>query len=790
MSKNASRSRHSVHSMTDIDLLAPDLPAGLPDDIVLRPYDPDGDVALLHAWVTHPRSRFWDMQDATEADVDAAYRAIHESRHEQAWIGELDGEPIYLIETYDPGHHPLAEQFAVQEGDLGMHLLVAPPTGPMRSGLTSTAMRTALELCFALGAQRVVVEPDVRNAAIHAKNAEVGFVRVMDVDLPDKRAALSVCTRDAYRRATSPENLAWEAAEQLVVAKALGEFAHELLIEPEHLGDDAYVVRSERADWHFRARRYALDHWAVEPDSVRRHAGDGSRHRGSSSELVLDLADRLNLHGELLTTYLEELGATVAHRVRTSGPDRPGNDQLLTAPAHVIEAAMGEGHPCFVATNGRIGFSFDDMARYTPEAAPDVRPLWAAVPREYAHLAHTQDLDEKAVYDTVLGAEWHAELRRRMQEKGLTPDAHHLLPLHPWQCDERIRTTFAEDVARGRIVLLGEDPDVHRPAQSIRTWINVSSPERPYVKTALAIRNMGFVRGLSPTYMRATPSINDHIATLVRADETLQEVGFDILTEFASIGYTGDVFHRHGLEGPQTRMIAGLWRESPASRTAPDEQLMTMAALLHRDPHGLTRRPFVVDLIEASGLSARAWLRGYLTAYMTPIVHLLCEHRLAFIPHGENIILRMRDHAVVGVLLKDIGEEVGLMDDGTLGTRLDALPEQARRIHTPASSEDIALGLFTDVFDGFLRFLAPLLVEADLMGEDEFWAEVNDVLDRYEKAHPDAAASLPLRTPRFARSCLNRLQLRNPLEMVQLSDAVGSLIKAGELPNPVAHAGR
>ncbi len=55
--------------------------------------------------------------------------------------------------------------------------------------------------------------------------------------------------------------------------------------------------------------------------------------------------------------------------------------------------------------------------------------------------------------------------------------------------------------------------------------------------------------------------------------------------------------------------------------------------------------------------------------------------------------------------------------------------------------------------------------------------------------HPelaDAAASYDLFRPEFRHSCLNRLQLRNTLEMVDLADQAESLIYAGTLENPIA----
>ena len=271
-------------------------------------------------------------------------------------------------------------------------------------------------------ADRIVVEPDVRNTAVHAKNAEVGFERVADVQLPDKRAAFSVCTRDAFTRACSPTNRAWDEAERLVTAKAIGEFAHELLITPEPLESGAYALRipagddRQAVDWYFRARRYALEHWHVDPRSIERRTLDGRIGPASATTLVLDLRDALSLDGDLLTTYLEELSSTVAHRVRTIDPSRPTSADLLDAPAHDVEAAMAEGHPCFVATNGRIGFSAADLAAYSPEAGADeivmpeswVEDLGAGdaedlIGTELTVVAATPLQEHKSVTATVVG---------------------------------------------------------------------------------------------------------------------------------------------------------------------------------------------------------------------------------------------------------------------------------------------------------------------------------------------------------------------------------------------------
>ncbi|MET1132690.1 MAG: IucA/IucC family C-terminal-domain containing protein, partial [Aeromicrobium sp.] len=318
-----------------------------------------------------------------------------------------------------------------------------------------------------------------------------------------------------------------------------------------------------------------------------------------------------------------------------------------------------------------------------------------------------------------------------------------------------------------------------RAQQSIRTFFNTTRPEEPYVKTALSIQNMGFMRGLSPKYMEATPAINEWVHQLVESDPTLRGCGFSVLREIAAIGYTGDAYHRLNRPSPYRKMIAALWRESPVPLVGDGERLATMASLLHRDADG---RSLAAAMIEASPVDAASWVRSYLHAYLRPIVHCLVAHDLAFMPHGENLVLVLRDQVPVRAFMKDVGEEVAVMGERDL-------PEDVRRIRVDVDPEVKALALHTDVFDGVLRHLAAILHVDGVLDEDAFWAEVARCLRQHAEEHPelaDAVAAYDFFRPTFRHSCLNRLQLRNTLEMVDISDQAESLIYAGTLDNPVA----
>jgi hypothetical protein len=140
------------------------------------------------------------MLSATAEGVVKEYSKIQATGHHHALLGiNDDGVPAFLMEEYLPAASPLAAVYAVQEGDIGMHLLVAPPSGDPKPGYTAAVMDAVLEQLFEKpGVERVVVEPDARNSKIQVLNERLGFQPAGVVTLPDKEALLSFCTRQDY----------------------------------------------------------------------------------------------------------------------------------------------------------------------------------------------------------------------------------------------------------------------------------------------------------------------------------------------------------------------------------------------------------------------------------------------------------------------------------------------------------------------------------------------------------------------------------------------------------------
>jgi siderophore synthetase component len=81
------------------------------------------------------------------------------------------------------------------------------------------------------------------------------------------------------------------------------------------------------------------------------------------------------------------------------------------------------------------------------------------------------------------------------------------------------------------------------------------------------------------------------------------------------------------------------------------------------------------------------------------------------------------------------------------------------------------------------------LVDSDTCDETTFWRLVAECVTDYQDAQPQYRAKFEehdMFAPEFLHSCLNRLQLANNQQMVNIADPASSLKMAGHLTNPIA----
>ncbi|MEU7302129.1 GNAT family N-acetyltransferase [Streptomyces sp. NPDC007206] len=175
----------------------------------IRPLDPASDADVVHAWVSEERAVFWGMNGLTRTQVAEIYAHMAGLDTHHAHLVTKDGVPAALFQTYEPAADRVGECYDVLPGDLGVHVLLAPPgpDGP-RPGWSSALLTVLTTYALRVqGRRRLVADPDVRNTRAIARFERQGFVRgpqvvlpevdLPDVYLPEKHAQLAFLERTA-----------------------------------------------------------------------------------------------------------------------------------------------------------------------------------------------------------------------------------------------------------------------------------------------------------------------------------------------------------------------------------------------------------------------------------------------------------------------------------------------------------------------------------------------------------------------------------------------------------------
>ncbi|GAA1284652.1 MULTISPECIES: IucA/IucC family protein [Streptomyces] len=615
----------------------------------------------------------------------------------------------------------------------------------------------------------------------------------------------------------------WERAASRLLAKMIGEFAYEEIIEPkrepergpapEHgLGPgpgrtDLYTLTVEGAHmplgsaFRFRARRGAYGSWLVDPGSIQWIAGRPDEAAGRPDETVgrsddtvghaaqtdkdadaaepepsLPATDPPERFTDPLVFLLRAKhilgldGATLGHLIReltvTLAADARLDHTALTA-AQLAELGYAEleghqtGHPWLVLNKGRLGFSASDTARWAPEARiPGTLP-WIAVNTRIAAYRGVADLaTADRLYDRELSPAARDSFAEALRERGLDPQAYLYLPVHPWQWNNIVLPLYAGPVATDAIVPLPTDGDVRLPQQSIRTFLNISRPDRHTVKLPLSVLNTLVWRGLPTERTLAAPSVTAWMHSLRETDPFLKDdCGVILLGEVASVAVEHPAYD--GLEEvpyQYKELLGAIWREPVSRYLAPGERARTLASLLHVDPHG---RALTAELVARSGLTPEVWLRRLFAALLPPLLHFLYHYGTVFSPHGENAIVVFDDHDVpVRLAVKDFVDDVNVSAEPL--PEHDRMPQDVREILLTEPPAFLTQFIHAGLFVGVFRYLAPLCEKQLGVTEEKFWSLVRAEIVRHQARFPELKERyemFDLLTPRIERLCLNRNRL-------------------------------
>ncbi len=579
----------------------------------------------------------------------------------------------------------------------------------------------------------------------------------------------------------------WRRACRELLAKSLGELSYEQLLAPVETGPRRYRVDFPGpVSYTFSARRGRCGDFRVNPRTITRTA-DGADHPAEDPlRFFLDASESLGMTGDTTGHLTRELTATLAADAKLLGSGLTA-DELADLPYAELEGHQ-TGHPWLIPNKGRMGFSAADAAQHAPESRRTHRLPWMAVHRSLADYRAVEGLAHDKLLASELDDAERGGFERTLVDQGLDPHDYVWMPVHPWQWDETVLPLFAADVAARRIVPLGDGPDRYLAQQSIRTFANIDTPRRNYVKLPLSILNTLVWRGLPTERTVAAPAVTEWILGIAESDPFLRdEARAVLLGEIASVTVRHPVLEEiENVPYQYKELLGAIWREPLGGKLDPNERARTLASLLHVDRDG---RAFVDELVQRSGLGAQEWLRRLFGALLPGLLHFLYQYGIVFSPHGENtIVVFDLDDAPSRLAVKDFVDDVNI--SATPLPELDDIPPDVDAALLREPPDFLPQFIQTGLFVGHFRYLASLAEEHLGVPEDAFWGMVRDEVLAHHERFPELADRFELFdlfTPEIDRLCLNRNRVL--LDTYRDRSERPHAAVHGSIPNPLRAPG-
>jgi len=579
----------------------------------------------------------------------------------------------------------------------------------------------------------------------------------------------------------------WQKVNNRLLAKSLAELMHEQVALPAVISEDKdgrtyFRLTTDQANigYTFTGYKRQLDYWHIEAQSIQRHENGQPAMATDAPLFFVEMQNTFGIRPFTLAHYVEEILHTLYADAYLHTRGRYTARQLAAAGYQAVEHQM-DGHPWVIVNKSRLGFTHEDYIQYAPEADQRIQLCWIAVHTSRATFRSLDHIEEQAFFEQELGPATLHSFKKIITDKGANPADYTFIPVHPWQWNNKLLVQYAMDIANQWLIPLGAGEDSYSPQQSIRTFYNTSNPHKHYVKTAISILSTGNIRGLSPKQMAIAPRVTSWVMQLLQKDAYLQSLGLVLLGEVATVSYIHPYYHAIIDPPYQYKEFLGvLWRESADKYLQPGERLITMASLLYVDEAG---NSLVGELVNRSGLPMEAWLQAYLQAYLKPLLQIYYQHALCVTPHGENIILVLKDDVPVRMIIKDFVDDIVLTEEAK-----EKLPKDLAEGMIASSNKDhVPLFILLGVFDAFFRYLGNVLHTYARYNEVEFWQQVYEVILEYQAAHPalePAFEKYNLFAPEFKRFYINSVRLLGNAYEEKTSFAIPR--KGGTLQNPLA----
>jgi aerobactin synthase len=177
-------------------------------------------------------------------------------------------------------------------------------------------------------------------------------------------------------------------------------------------------------------------------------------------------------------------------------------------------------------------------------------------------------------------------------------------------------------------------------------------------------------------------------------------------------------------------------------------------ALSYLDENG---KSLIGFLIEKSSLSIEEWLEKYFKKIVIPLYHLQSQYGIGLVAHGQNTILKLKNGAPSGLIIKDFQGDLRLNENLPSETR-KYFPEYVIEKLDSLPADYIIYDLITGHFISVLRFISQALFLSHGYKEENFYSLLGLIIGDYENEYLTKSKVPSLLTLNYYRVLLNKVR--------------------------------
>lgn len=295
------------------------------------------------------------------------------------------------------------------------------------------------------------------------------------------------------------------------------------------------------------------------------------------------------------------------------------------------EQIIYQGHPHHPCSKTKLGFSAEDVIKYSPEFNPEVQLPVLAIRKDHLHIESVSPTEYETWFSVNYPAAWE-NFKKELFEKKQILSQYLPIPVHLWQAENRIRELFAALIDQEILILLSSVTINATPTLSFRSLVPVDNPESAYIKLPVDVQATSIKRTLAPASILDSIRTSDLIEKILKEENYFNGRLYSLREKYG--------VHIKSFNSEYDKHLSAIFRESVQSNLAKDEICIVVAALSEKSPvSGLS---ILIEMVQIAGVKtlkeAINYFKKYVDLALGSYLSLFLVYGISLEAHQQNTL--------------------------------------------------------------------------------------------------------------------------------------------------------